>query len=635
MRLEFEAVNFGATVWVGREESTLVQVASHLGGWLPFGVDITDVVTPGQCCVVRVEVLGRERFKYEGKYTVPTAAPWFDGLAEGILRGVRLELVPTVRIVNVFVKTSVADERVEVYATLHNTRNQRVSVDVPVRFSGQNGTRFSYPRLKPVRVTVGAGETREFLVGQAAWTLGRESYWWPNVPYRKNYRTVLHRVAVRVLERKKTLHAVDQCFGFREFRAVGHTYRLNGVRCNLRGDNQQEANFGTDAYGMAAGFQSPTARCAGWPGAVDNLQRLNFNVLRIHQVPATRSMLEVCDEKGLMIVDETPIRGSERVEDAIAGRECRLSTVRALVRRDREHPCVVLWSVANEFFWPDSPDRVACERLARMLQAVAREEDGTRPVIFDGLEEMGPDVINMQHYVGGCGLFPQGGQPRRDRPYGETESIWPVDNCAMGFAWMGTSTRTRRLRENADIRNYVLNNAWPNYVPGQSRKNQLLERKIKNIEWPVAQVVPREIMPDIAQPWAHPLIRLLQQSFHPVAVWDLEFDAVNQYSDHAGNWPVIEPPLPAGAWVVRPLVVFNDEFAGEEITVEWEVRGRRTELSGEKKLHVPCGEHRSCPVSFIVPTAGERFQFIVRARKGGKICFQEDRMGFRILKVPR
>ena len=631
VRLEFEAVNYGAEIFAGTDEARLVKVAEHLGGWIPFGADLTDVAQPGERCHLRVEVKGREHFQRGNQSLVPVPAPWFEGLAEGIIRGVRLELLPMVRIENVFVKTSVASGRVEVFATLCNAGNTPAAVDVPVRFSAANTETFQYPAPEPLHITLEPGETRESLVANCAWGLGRESYWWPNVPYQPGYKAVLHQVAVSLTENGKTVHQVEQRFGFREFRAVGNTYQLNGMRCNLRGDNQQEANFGTDAYGLAPGFQPPTPDCAGWPGAVDNLQRLNFNVLRIHQIPATKYMLDVCDEMGLMIVDETPIRGSERGEDHLGGRECRIQTARDLALRDRQHPCVVLWSAANEFFWPDSEEKPALEALARALQAAINDADGTRPVIFDGLEDIGPDIINMRHYVGEPGTFPRGDEPRADRPYGETESIWPVDNSPMGFAWIGTSTRVRRLTGNADIRNYVFNNAWPNYVPGQSRNNQFLELKIKGMEWPQVAVIPKEIMPDIAEPWRHPNIRLLQQSFHPLAVWDVEFDQANQYSDHEGAWPVIEPPLPAGALISRPLAVFNDEFAGEEITVEWEVRGEETQLSGTTSLRVPCGEHRICYAHFLVPTKGSRFQWIVKARKAGELRFEEDRMYFRIL----
>ena len=90
----------------------------------------------------------------------------------------------------------------------------------------------------------------------------------------------------------------------------------------------------------------------GWPQAVDNLLRLNFNVMRIHQIPATPYMLDVCDEAGLMLVDETPLRGSEGREDFEAGKTNMLNMVRELALRDRNHPAVVIWSAANEWKEP-------------------------------------------------------------------------------------------------------------------------------------------------------------------------------------------------------------------------------------------------------------------------------------------
>ena len=59
----------------------------------------------------------------------------------------------------------------------------------------------------------------------------------------------------------------------------------------------------------------------GWPKAVDNYQRLNYNFIRIHQEPASPYMLDVCDEKGLMVMEETAIRGSSNDQDFAAGHD--------------------------------------------------------------------------------------------------------------------------------------------------------------------------------------------------------------------------------------------------------------------------------------------------------------------------
>jgi hypothetical protein len=642
VRLNFAGVNYGAVIYAGTSTDQMIQLGSHIGGWMPFSVDLTPVVKPGALCFVQIEVKGREKFRSpaekgkEGKYTVPVPAPWLPDLAEGIIRGVELEVLSLIHIENLFVQTSVARKQVSITATVCNNTGKRVTVSVPLEFSCATGQRFSYPKIKPVRVTLQPGENRDVFLGQAKWELGPKSWWWPNVPYNPKYRTVLHRIRAKIAKGKGPVHELEQRFGFREFTVKGRAYLLNGIRCNLRGDNQQEANFGTDAYDLDPGFKAPSKGCAGWPGAVDNLLRLNFNVLRIHQVPATPYMLDVCDERGLMLVGETPIRASEGLLDFTNSRDNCVLTARELVIRDRNHPSIVLWSAANELFWPwdRAPEKAAAAKLARLLQAAVNEADGTRPVIFDGLHDIGPDIINMEHYVGGFGHLPTGGTVRTDRPYGETETIWPVDNSLTGFAWFGTSTRNRRLRNDADIRNYVFSNVWPNYVPGHTRARQLLEKKVKNILWSTGRLSSMEILPDIAKPWEHPQLHLLQQSFHPVPVWDVAFDEQNQLSNTRGEWPVQIPILPAKALIFRKLVVFNDEFSGEEITLKWELHRAGSKgkplVSGKIDAVIPCGEHRFYDINFFAPDRPGRVQLVLRTEKAGATRFVEDKIVFQV-----
>jgi hypothetical protein len=120
-----------------------------------------------------------------------------------------------------------------------------------------------------------------------------------------------------------------------------------------------------------------------------------------------------------------------------------------------------------------------------------------------------------------------------------------------------TATRIRRLKGNADIRNYVLNNAWSNYVPGQKPSLQILEKKVKNIRWP--QVTSdMKILPALKDMWNHPLLTLMQQCFHPLTACDVKFDQENFRSDTRGRWPVVLPALKAGAHAEKcPSVVGN------------------------------------------------------------------------------
>ena len=617
VRLAFDAVNFGAAVSAGPDAAALTPVASHVNGWMPFTADVTRLAVPGQPLLVQVEVKGRNKFKVNGKYTVPEGATWDPFLEDGLLRGVHLEVLPLVHVDDVCVKTDVARKTLQAFVTVVNASDRFAAVTLTSRLSSALGLPFPYPKIAPLSVSLAPGETRVLDLGKTPWTLGRGSYWWPNVPHRPGYRAQMHVLDVTSAVGGRPVHQYRQAFGFRQFEARGAHYYLNGVRCNLRGDNQQEADFGTDGYGLRPGFGPPAPGNPGWPLAVTNLLRLNFNVLRIHQIPATPYMLDVCDAQGLMLVDESPLRGSEGGEDFGRGHDVMLDMDRELARRDRNHPSVVLWSAANE--WTDP-----IKEAVPAIQAI----DDTRPIIADGVGDLGPPYINMEHYVTGFNVLPDaGGHPRSDRPYGETEAVWPGDNTKQGFAWMATSVRTRRLKGDADLRNYTLNNAWPNYVPGEGPENEVLEAKVKGD-------ANAKILPALPDPWHNANIRLMQQCYSPVAVCDVEFDQQNKRSDVNGDWPVSKPRLGAGAPIVRRLAVFNDEFSGTAVSVAWEARAGTKAgplvASGRFTLPIPLGEFRTVEVKFTAPKAPGDLCLILSSSKDGVSRFHDDLLVFRV-----
>lgn len=620
VRLAFAAVNFGADVYVGTDEAHLTKIASHIDGWVPFDADVTPYVTPGSKVLLQVEVKGRRKFMVNGKYTVPEGATWDALLEEGILRGVSLQLLPLTHIDNAYVRTRLAPDTVQPQVTVTNNSSKPASINIAATFAGAwNKDSFRYPKIPNVTVSLPPGATRALDLGQLAWAAGPQSYWWPNVPYKPGYQAQLHLLNITLKVDGKVVQHYQQRFGFRQFQARGAHYELNGIHCNLRGDNQQEADFGTDAYGIRPGFGPPSRGNGGWPEAVDNILRLNFNVMRIHQIPATPYMLDVCDEKGLMLVEESPLRGSEGGEDFKNGHDNMLNMDRELVMRDRNHAAVVIWSAANEWTEP-------IREAVPVIQAV----DDTRPIIADGVGDMSAPYINMQHYTPGLGGLPiNGGTPRADRPYGETESIWPMDNTWQGFAWMGTSIRLRRLKGNADLRNYVLNNAWPNYVPGEDEKNEILEKKVKNMGGDMA------IHPALTDPWHNPLIHLMQQCYHPLAVCDTDFDLQNARSNAAGDWPTVKPRLATGSHVTRRLAVFNDEFSGENVQLRWQAHNGSGNgpviAGGQFALRIPLGEFRYQDISFDAPaTPGDIYLSLATAKRG-VVEFTENQIAFRVV----
>ena len=77
---------------------------------------------------------------------------------------------------------------------------------------------------------------------------------------------------------------------------------------------------------------------------------------------------------------------------------------------------------------------------------------------------------------------------------------------------------------------------------------------------------------NLPDPWSHPGIRLLQTACHPLLAADAEFWKVNRKCDAFGHFPVIAPVLPAKSKATRTITVFNDELAGKDLELAWEVR---------------------------------------------------------------
>ena len=614
IQLTFAAINFGATILVGPSAGNLTQVASHVDGWVPVTADITRYAVPGRPLVVEVDVLGRKKFMVKGKYTVPEGATWDPYIEEGILRGVSLNILPTVHVDDAVVITKIGPDTVSAAVRVTNSGDATrvVALNARVVSTGGESTSLRWPAQS---VTLAAGETRLIQLPVMNWGLGKASYWWPNVPYRPKYQAKMFALTVDLHPDVGASHHYDQPFGFRQFAALGNHYYLNGIQCNLRGDNLQEANFGVDAYGIRPGFGPPTPGNGGWPEAVNNLQRLNFNVMRIHQIPATPYMLDVCDQKGLMLVDESPLRGSEGGEDYQDGKVNMLNMDRELVLRDRDHPSVIIWSAANEWSEPIA-DAVP------VILAV----DSTRPIIGDGAGNAAP-AIDTQHYVSGFGVLPTTGATQRsDRPYGETEDIWPADNTLRGFAWMGTGIRLRRLNGDADLRNYTLNNAWPNFVPGESPANEILETKIKGN-------IGATILPSITNPWTNPNIQLIQNCYNPVAVADVDFDATNAKSDLNGDWPVKSLNILTGSQVTRTIAVFNDEFSGNTVNLAWQARLDAPTgailASGATNYAILLGQFRKVTIHFNAPNQdGRKVYLLLTTSKSGQIRCREKQISF-------
>jgi hypothetical protein len=637
--LEFGAINHEATLSVDG-----VQVATNMTAFTPSVFDVTPFVRPGQEHQISLLVRGRDALKNaEGRDTVPAAAGWSPNIPQGIFRSAFVRVYPDVYVSDAFVRTSVTESTLSYDVWVTNTGAASREVSLSGVLSSWNCAPFEYPAIDAVSVSVEPGATERVTVGPIPWGLGPESYWWPNVPYQPEHVAQLHELRVSISDGSGVVHEKYVRFGFREAEqrqvdAVHAYYFLNGVRVNFRGDSLQGANYDSidlgsgrgDAYDTLPGFLPPSDENPGFPQAVRNYQRLNFNVVRMHQVLASPYMLDVADELGLMIIDETAIRGTDN-QDFVTGYDNMLGHMRALVLRDRNHASVIRYSPSNEA----NISSTGSVAFATDLYEATVALDPTRPVSIDVAGSgraydaiVRPNLAVFGHYLNGVGQYSDEVEARPDRPFGQGEFIWPVDVTPQGMMWFATATMAMRVKDASEIRPYTLLSAWASVIPGVTRASMRLEPT-----YPEGVINPplygEDNLPD---PWSHPTIQRIQRAFHPLLVADLAFWEANELSNASGQWPVSVPAVARDIDLERTLIAFNDTFAGTAVTVTWSVHpdspAADATASGALEMDVALGSRQTQTITLRTPATGSSFYLVLRAQKDGVTLFEDTAQQF-------
>ncbi|MEU4833889.1 RICIN domain-containing protein [Streptosporangium sp. NPDC023615] len=624
--IEFGAVNHQATLSVdGRV------VATQTTAFTPSNFDISSYAAPGTTHTISVHVKGRGALKAaDGKYLVPVAADWSEAIPQGIFRSAYLRAYPAVRVSDAFVRTSVADRTISYDVSVTNSSAATRTVTLTGSLASDGAGSFSYPQLPQRTVTVAARSTAKVTVGPVAWNLGTTSYWWPNVPYRPGYRAQLHRLAIHAATDDGRTSDATYRFGFRESTQNGEYYYLNGVRVNFRGDSLQGADYDRvnnggkgDAYDTLPGFLPPSPGNGGWPQAVDNYQRLNYNVVRIHMEPASPYMLDVADEMGLMIIDETAIRSG--AQNFVAGRDNMVAHARALTLRDRNHPAVIRWSQINEPSFNNNDS----QQFEQDLYAAMNGNDGTRPISIDaapGADSASrypamnyPNFAIFAHYLDGTGRYGEALNRVPGRPDGEGEYIWPACSTKQGFTWFATATLAKRGKDASDLRPYTLLSAWAGVVPGVRTTDFTTEEGSRPVYG----------ADNLTDPWSNSQIQRVQAAFNPVAAVDLPYWSASGASDSNGTFPLPQavPSYARNATVTRNITVFNDDLTDTSVNFTWTARlddpTGAVIASGNTNLTIPLGSRVTQPVTFTTPASGSRVYLVLTTTKSGTTTFTD------------
>jgi beta-galactosidase len=354
--LRFEAACSVATAWVNGE-----LLGQHKGSWTPFEFDIIDRVKPGSSrnlLAVRVD----NRWRRD----VPPHDMDFN-IMGGLHREVFLIATDPVHIVSTRVTTPQVSDAEGIAAFEIEVRNETKKVQEYEVVTEIRGPGLSEPiTLTSRSADLRPGET--VLVKQRTKPIAKPKLWSPDEPN-------LYRVSFRLLVKGSAVDDAESPLGFRWYRFdADKGFFLNGKHLKLQGVNRHD-----DYPGL--GWALPKSRQIK---DVELIKSLGANFLRTVHYPQHPIVLDTCDKLGLLVWEEVPFDGEGFQHPPIVGAEDFARTLkqnlRDEIRRDRNHPSIILWSMGNENTGGrDLADWKAVAELTKQLHRIAKEEDPTRP----------------------------------------------------------------------------------------------------------------------------------------------------------------------------------------------------------------------------------------------------------------
>jgi len=352
--IEFDGVMANSDVWInghllGHRPFGYVSFRYELTGQVSFALDKTNVLA------VRADT------------SQQPASRWYTGA--GIYRHVRLVVTDPVHFEQWgnFVSTSSRVDSgipmtiVQSASTVVNQSAEPRDVSVEIKLFDPDGKLVAANQTGPREIAPGQSakfEPRALLFNARLWNLKH--------PH-------LYRAVLTARTRDRTLDEETVPFGIRQFEFKADTgFWLNGKNFKLHGVCLHHD-------GSAFGAAVPPGV---WERRLNALRELGVNAIRTAHNPPAPEFLDLCDRMGFLVMDEffdCWTVGKDRHYDYhLYFNEWSKIDARDTIRRDRNHPSVILYSVGNEIH--DTPRAELAKRILSGLVEVCHANDPTRPV---------------------------------------------------------------------------------------------------------------------------------------------------------------------------------------------------------------------------------------------------------------
>lgn len=376
--LRFGSATHEAEVFVNGQK-----VVSHRGGFLPFEVEINDVVQKGKnrLTVIVNNILddstlpvGNFKEVKDSKGNIKAVnEPNFDFFNyAGLHRPVKIYTTPKEHYIeDIVIVPHVDGQNAQVEYTVKASGNQSIQVDIVDQegyvVASQNGEE-STIEIENVHL------------------------WQPGDGYQ-------YTLAVSIKADDEVIDYYEEPFGVRSIEVKNGQFLINGEPFYFKGFGKHE-----DTYYHGRGLNE-----------VSNIQDLNLmkwigaNSFRTSHYPYSEEMMRLADEQGVVVIDETTavgvhlnfsaaLDGSQNTDTwkKIRTKEDHEQVIKELIARDKNLACVVMWSIANE---PDSASLGAKEYFEPLVKLAKELDPQNRPCTIVTLLNSLPDVCQVQDLV--------------------------------------------------------------------------------------------------------------------------------------------------------------------------------------------------------------------------------------------
>ncbi|HEX4341916.1 MAG TPA: glycoside hydrolase family 2 TIM barrel-domain containing protein [Verrucomicrobiae bacterium] len=373
--LRFEGAMNTAEFWVNGKPA-----GKFMGGYLPYVMDISGLVSPGTTNVVAMRLDNTDN-----PLTGPKPLADLDfNLYGGLYRDAELIIQDKLHITDSILANKIAGGGLFVTFPAVSQTQALVNVQTHVQNSSDASRHFivrtTLLDAKGHKTAMAESPVKDFPAGSDGEVsqqleVKQPKLWSPRSP-------ALYTVQSEIIEGGKIIDAAQTRIGIRRIEITKNGFYINGKKMFLPGANRhQEYPYIGNALSDAAQYRDAL-----------KIKEAGFDYVRCSHYPPSPAFLDACDELGIVVMDS--LMGWQYFNHDPAFADLKLRECREMIRRDRNHPSVILWEVSlNESSMP--------ETFVEKAGAIAHQEYPGDQCYTSGWQK-GYDVFIQARQHGGC-----------------------------------------------------------------------------------------------------------------------------------------------------------------------------------------------------------------------------------------